>query len=305
VALLLDLGGSDTYTVPWSHEDPLFGLVDACYPGETSKVNTNRDLFQGGALAGISVLWDAGDGDDRFRGRLNAQGSGHVGGVGLLVTEGRGNDLFWADRLSQGNGIAGGVGILVNTKAGNHTYLLDAPVVYRNEFGPGGRDCSQQGRAGQGEGGFAGVGVLWSSHEGRAVYRAVTQVTKNAYPFAPVLDEAGRPVLAGGTDAQGSGESFPIPDTPGGIVAGAGLLLDDTDGGDTDGDASVCAPATGDGPSAGMISGSTTSSGTDLSTWGTVDECGTFNLPPEIDAADLDTALAHLPAGAVGLRVVI
>jgi hypothetical protein len=299
VAVLLDLGGSDTYTVPWSHEDPLFGLVDACYPGESAKVNTNRDLFQGGALAGISVLWDAGDGNDQFRGRLNVQGSGHVGGVGLLVAEGTGDDLFWADRLSQGNGIAGGVGILVNAKNGNHTYLLDAPVVYRNEFRPNGRDCVQEGRAGQGEGGFGGVGVLWSSHDGGAVYRAVTQVTQNAYPYAPVLD-GGAPLLLAGTDAQGSGESFPIPDTPGGLVAGAGLLFDNTGG-----DASVCAPAPSGDASAGMLTGSATSTGTDLSTHGAPDACGTLNMPPEIAAEDLAAALAHLTAGAVGLRVVI
>ncbi len=286
VALLADLDGNDTYTVPWSHDDPLFGLVEACFPGEADRVNTNRDVFQGSALGGISLLLDRGHGDDRYRGRLNAQGSGHVGGVALLVAEGRGDDLFWADRLSQGTGIAGGVGILVSTKRGDTTYLLDAPEVYRNEFGPSGRQCAQEGRAGQGEGGFLGVGVLWTAHDGSAVYRAVTQPTEPAYPYAHLLDETGRPLLARGTDAQGSGESFPIVGTPGRVVAGVGLLYDDTDHA-----GAVC-------PAAGMLRGSGTSSGVDLSTAGAIDTgCGKFNLPPELDPS-------HVAAGAVGLRVV-
>lgn len=301
VAVLLDLDGSDTYTVPWSHEDPLFDLIEDCYPGEPDRVNTNRDLFQGGSLSGVSLLWDAGEGDDRYRGRLNAQGSGHVGGVGMLITSGSGDAHFWADRLAQGNGIAGGVGMLVNTKDGEHTYLLDAPLVYRNEFAPNGRRCSQEGRAGQGQGGFGGVGILWTSTQaGDATYRAVSHATTDTHPFAPVLAPDGRPLLVGGGDAQGSGESFPIVDTPGGLVVGAALLYDHTDG-----DASVCPPLPDGLASAGMVEGSTTSMGIDLSTAGVVDACGTFNMPTELDpAGDLGAAIQHLLAGAVGVRVV-
>ena len=302
VAVLLDADGNDTYTVPWSHEDPLFDLIEDCYPGEQDRVNTNRDLFQGASLGSIALLWDAGDGNDVYRGRLNVQGSGHVGGVGMLIASGTGNATFWADRLSQGNGIAAGVGALVTTKIGEHRYLLDAPLVYRNEFTPNGRRCSQEGRAGQGEGGFGGVGILWNDTPGGdAVYRAVSHVTTDAHPFAPVLDEHGAPRLVGGGDAQGSGESFPIVDTPGGLVAGYGLLFDRTDG-----DASTCAPNPDGTMSAGMVAGSTTGTSTDLSSIGDVDAtCGTFNIPVELDpVADLGSALQHLLAGAIGMRVV-
>jgi len=303
VALLLDLDGNDTYTVPWSHEDPLFDLVEFCYPGEADRVNTNRDLFQGGTLAGVSVLWDRG-GNNIYRGRLNAQASGHVGGVAVQVAEGAGDDTYWADRLSQGNGIAGGVGVLVNTKAGDQTFLLDAPSVYRNEFRPNGRDCAQEGRAGQGEGGFLGVGVLWNEHPGSAVYRAVVHATEADYPFGPVLT-GGQPILSGGSDSQGSGESFPITATPGGIVAGVGLLVDRTDG-----DASVCAPLDDTSEevvwSAGMVTGSSPATGTSLASIGQVDRsCGKFNLGVELDADNLEEAFLHILGGAVGQRVVL
>ncbi|MCA1832153.1 MAG: hypothetical protein ABR548_09415 [Actinomycetota bacterium] len=286
VSLLLDLGGSDRYTQPWSHDDPAFGLVDFCYPGETQKTNTNRDFVQGGTLAGIGMLWDDGAGDNVFRGRLNTQGSGHVGGIGMLFVTGGGDDEFWADRLAQGNGIAGGIGVLADD-GGTNSFLLEPPVVYRNEFRPGGRECSQQGRAGQGEGGFLGAGVLWNG--GRGTYRAVVHETEGTYPFAPVLDPSGDPLLAPGSDAQGSGESFPIPNTPGGIVAGTGILVDHS-GNDT-----VCAGA-------GKIDGAddTTQSP------GAIDiVCGTFNLPAEITIGDVAFALHHLGGGAVGVRVVM
>jgi hypothetical protein len=301
IALLVDAGGSDTYTVPWTHDDPLFDLIEDCFPGESDKVNTNRDLFQGSALGGIGLLWDDGAGNDVYRGRLNAQGTGHVGGVGMLVTSGSGDATFWADRLAQGNGIGGGVGVLVNAKDGEHTYLLDPPVVYRNEFGPSGRACAQEGRAGQGQGGFGGVGVLWNANAGDAVYRSVSHLVGEAHPFPPIVED-GAPALVGGGDAQGSGESFPIVDTPGGIVAGVGLLVDDTDG-----DASVCPPRAPGVASAGMLTGSTTSTGIDLTSMGTLDRaCGTFNLPAELDpVGDLGTALQRVLAGAVGVRVVL
>ncbi|HEV8360997.1 MAG TPA: hypothetical protein VGR28_11135 [Candidatus Thermoplasmatota archaeon] len=288
VAALLDLGGSDTYALPWTHEDKLFGLVEFCFPGEEDKVNTNRDLFQGGNLAGISLLWDDGPGDNTFRGRLNAQGSGHVGGVGITLSTGGGDDFYWADRLSQGNGIAAGVGVLVDA-GGTNTYLLDPPIVYRNEFRPNGRDCAQEGRAGQGEGGFVGVGVLWNEGE-RAVYRAVVHETEAEHPFAPVLGIGG-PLLAHGTDAQGSGESFPIVNTPGGLVIGVGVLVDHTDGANT-----ICGGA-------GMVTGSNyvTQSA------GTIDAaCGKFNVSPEVDPdGDLEAAFQRLLSGAYGFRVVV
>lgn len=286
VAALLDLGGSDTYSVEWTHHDPLFDLIEFCYPGDESTTNTNRDLFQGGSLAGISILWDDGPGSNTFRGRLNAQGSGHVGGVGMLISTGDSDDAYWADRLSQGNGIAGGVGVLYDD-GGANSYLLEPPVVYRNEFRPSGRECSQEGRAGQGQGGFGGAGILWN--EGPAVFRAVTHAVEVQAPYAPVLDGNGLPVLVRGTDAQGSGESFPIPGSPGGLVVGVGVLVD------VGGAETVCGGA-------GKVSGATHSTQSP----GIVDaSCGRYNVPAEIGAGDLPAAFAHLAGGAVGLRVVV
>jgi hypothetical protein len=296
VTMLLDLEGDDTYTFPWMHDDELFDLVDHCFPNEPSRVNTNRDFIQAGALAGLALTWDSGAGDDIFRGRLNVQGSGHVGGVGMLVVDGEGDTTFWADRLSQGNGIAAGIGIVSNTATGAQRYLLDPPEVYRNEFAPNARDCQQEGRAGQAEGGFGGAGVLITSGASSSHYRAVTHVTSNAYPYAPVLDAGGAPALVPGTDAQGSGESFPVSATAGGLVVGAGVLIDDTDG-----DARTC---TGHAR-AGMVSGSATTTGISLDSIGVIDaSCGKFNLPVEI-GTDVGTALQRLSAGALGVRVVV
>lgn len=293
VTLLVDLGGSDTYAQPWSHDDPLFNLIEDCYPGETDKVNTNRDFIQGGALAGLALTWDSGGGTNLWRGRLNAQGSGHVGGIGMLVVDGTSDNTFWADRLSQGNGIAAGIGILANTASGDQRYLLDPPVVYRNEFAPNARDCQQEGRAGQAEGGFGGVGIVVTAGGARSVYRAVTHATTNAYPYAAILDGSGAPVLTRGTDAQGSGESFPISATAGGVVVGGGLLIDVTDGDDR-----VCAGA-------GMLSGSTTATGVSLASMGVIDAtCGKFNMPTEI-TTDVSEALQRVTAGALGVRVVL
>lgn len=298
VTLLLDLDGNDTYSVPWSHDDPLFGLIEDCFPGDASKVNTNRDFVQGASLAGIALLWDDGTGDDMYRGRLNAQGSGHVGGVGMLVTSGDGDATFWADRLSQGNGIAAGVGILSNTKTGTQTYLLDPPEVYRNEFSPNARDCQQEGRAGQGEGGFGGVGVLATLGGTTGTYRAITHVTTEGFPYAPVTTPDGSPRLVSGTDAQGSGESFPISATGGGVVIGGGLLVDRTSG-----DSRTCPLHA----RAGMLRGSTTSVGEDLSTIGSIDRsCGAFNLPSELDPArSLSDAISRVSGGAFGIRLVL
>lgn len=300
VSLVLDLDGSDTYTWPWSHDDPLFNLNEICHPGDEAARNTDRDFAQGAGLAGVGILWDSGAGDDVYRGRLNVQGSGHVGGVGILFTDGSGSSTFWADRLSQGSGIAGGVGILVNTKDGTSSYMLDPPLVYQNEFRPNGRDCQQEGRAGQGEGGFGGVGILWNDHDGSSTYRSVAHVVRTAPPFDPILDAEGAPVLVGGSDAQGSGESFPISDTPGGLVIGAGLLFDHTDHAST-----VCAPRPDGTPASGMLTGATMGEGHDVATFGSVAPCGKFNLPAESTADDLDAAARHLVAGAAGLRVVI
>ncbi|MFP5223939.1 MAG: hypothetical protein ACLGH3_00030 [Actinomycetota bacterium] len=297
VSVALDLDGSDTYLAPWSHEDPLFDLLEDCFPGDASKVNTNRDFVQGSALGGIGILWDDGDGNDNFRGRLNSQGSGHVGGFGALLTTGRGDATFWADRLSQGNGIGGGVGVLANLKDGAQAYLLDPPEVYRNEFSPNARGCQQEGRAGQGQGGFGGIGVLATLGGSSSTYRAVTHVTEEAFPYSPVLDADGEPALVPGTDAQGSGESFPISATMGGVVLGAGLLVDDTAG-----DSRTCAQHR----RAGMVRGSTTSVGEDLSTIGLPDRsCGAFNTMPEFAAGSLGEAIGHLLGGAVGVRVVL
>ncbi|MCA1814528.1 MAG: hypothetical protein LC624_11360, partial [Halobacteriales archaeon] len=117
-----------------------------------------------------------------------------------------------------------------------------------------------------------------------------THETDVAYPFA----ETG--VLIGGTDSQGSGESFPIIDTPGGLVVGSGILIDIGDGDD-----SVC-PSTDDGlPSAGMLSGASYLTRTP----GDVDRgCGKFNLPVEMDNEDLEHFFQHVLGGAVSARVV-
>jgi hypothetical protein len=97
-------------------------------------------------------------------------------------------------------------------------------------------------------------------------------------------------ILAPGTDSQGSGESFPIIDTPGGVVVGVGLLVDHTDGVN-----SLCGDA-------GMLNGAdylTRSPGAVAS------GCGKFNVPPELDPADGEAFFQHIVSGALSARVVV
>lgn len=112
VALLLDAAGDDVYG---RREAPDRSTDAFC----TADPVVRRIVLQGAGLAGVGALVDMA-GDDRYTGKTNAQGSGHLGGVGLLRDE-AGNDSYSAVRGAQGYALVGGLGVLRDT-AGNDVY---------------------------------------------------------------------------------------------------------------------------------------------------------------------------------------
>ncbi len=116
VALLLDLGGNDTYagyTAPMNETQGISVVID--FEGD--------DTYEAGSLGlatgrlGVGMLLDRA-GNDRYR---LASGSGGVGlaGIGLLVDL-EGDDRYVGSRFTQGAAI-GGMGLLLD-RSGNDEY---------------------------------------------------------------------------------------------------------------------------------------------------------------------------------------
>ena len=116
VALLLDLGGNDTYAgfaAPMDETQGISVVIDL----------EGDDLYEAGSLGlaagrlGVGMLVDR-EGNDRYR---LASGSGGAGfaGIGLLVDQ-EGDDRYEGSRFTQGAAI-GGVGLLLD-RSGNDDY---------------------------------------------------------------------------------------------------------------------------------------------------------------------------------------
>lgn len=148
VALLVDLGGNDTYEIPAgaaTRDLPVSVLVDVAGQdqyryaehadpadqaprlpsdgsgrlGGAGRGRTNsRTGRQGSGLLGIGLLFDLGQGADRYRSLALSQGSA-VLGVGVLYDEG-GDDDYRAEVASQG-AAAFGIGLLID-KGGRDAY---------------------------------------------------------------------------------------------------------------------------------------------------------------------------------------
>jgi len=116
IALLLDLGGNDTYagfSVPMDETQGISVVID--FEGD--------DVYEAGPLGlaagrlGVGMLVDCA-GDDQYRLAAGSGGAGFAG-IGLLVDQ-AGNDRYAGARFTQGAAI-GGIGLLVD-RSGNDDY---------------------------------------------------------------------------------------------------------------------------------------------------------------------------------------
>ncbi len=116
VALLLDLGGNDTYagfTAPVNETQGISVVIDL----------EGDDLYEAGPLGlatgrlGVGMLVD-GEGNDQYRLEEGSGGTGFAG-IGLLVDR-EGDDHYAGSRFTQGAAI-GGVGVLLDL-SGNDDY---------------------------------------------------------------------------------------------------------------------------------------------------------------------------------------
>ncbi len=134
--LFVDFGGNDVYpglvAATPAPDRPLSVAVDL--QGD-DRYETRRDLTQGAAILGVSLLWDH-NGNDTYRAGTLSQGAAQLG-FALLVDE-QGNDTYRAKEVAQGAGLLGVAGLV--DLEGSDTYYL---------FGNG-----------QGDGEFGGIGFL-------------------------------------------------------------------------------------------------------------------------------------------------
>lgn len=116
-ALILDLGGDDTYEVTSLPEVPFRLTIDV----DGDDLHQSQDSpGVAGAIFGTSILIDL-RGNDTYKSRSVSMGAG-VCGVGILQDR-RGDDLYVSDSFSQGAGFIG-VGILHDID-GNDTYVAE------------------------------------------------------------------------------------------------------------------------------------------------------------------------------------
>lgn len=196
--VLLDIGSAgrpsnDVYGVfkaprTTDHNPPATGprLVD----GDCTSDNLiRRIVLQGSGFEGNGLVIDVG-GNDKYRGKTAAQGSGHVGGIGILRDLGGGNDNYLAIRNSQGFSLVGILGV-IQDDGGNdryHTYMPSPidPTAAFQEPGSGGvvddtGVCDNLPRMVQGAALLGGVGFLFDE-DGEDRYVGAPVDTQ---PFAP------------------------------------------------------------------------------------------------------------------------
>ncbi len=144
VAVALDLSGNDTWEAPGNFAVASgylgVGLV-VDWSGDDTWGSEDGDT-RGGlgfGLAGIGVLVDL-DGNDRYVASTTSQGTG-CRGLGLLL-DGRGDDIYSGRRFCQAVGFAGGAGVLVD-RLGNDRYRCGTARSVAGASGP----CWAQGAA--------------------------------------------------------------------------------------------------------------------------------------------------------------
>jgi hypothetical protein len=218
IALVLDLGGDDTYAltdpplagliIDYQGDDRYQGLAGAGLAGVSVLVDLQGDdqyqsahLGQGAAFCGVGLLLDQ-EGNDTYQAGAHAQGAAFFG-AGLLLDQ-AGDDRYAAAQRSQGFGSLRGVGLLRDQR-GSDQYLADlqVPSSYAD---PGLYEGWSQGVGcgirGYGEG---GIGLLLDQ-EGDDQYQAGNFSQGAGYFFGLGLleDQRGNDTYLGSRYAQGA-----------------------------------------------------------------------------------------------------
>lgn len=241
--LVLDVGGNDEYEfLPRGDAHTISVLLD--HRGNDRYVTAAPGADPSSATLGYGILWDT-EGDDRYQGTEQAQGSAlfgaallvdgggsnrfvassrsqahAVGGLAVLASAG-GDDEFTAQTYSQATGGPGGVAVLVDP-GGNDRYTLgNVPLVRPSPQLPDRNTSMGQG---------AGYGMRGIFFDGRST----------AGGIGMLLDLAGNDLYEAQVFAQGVG-----------YYEGLGLLLDD--GGDDRFDAAWYAMGAGVHHAAGIL----------------------------------------------------
>ena len=238
VCCVIDLGGNDT----WKRGASAYGKrpISICIDlGGDDRWGTGQDLSCAGALGGIAINWDAGNGNDVYTGGHASCGAAVLGvsvlvdeggddiyrvkdfgigagafGVGILLDRG-GNDLYHDDLYGEGFASTWGCGVLVDL-AGNDTYDAggvhsDAPL-HRDRT----QSLSQGFSIGMRPDASGGVGVLVDV-KGNDHYAADIYGQGASYWFSLglLIDDEGNDTYSLGHYGQGAG-----------IHLSAGMLLD-------------------------------------------------------------------------------
>jgi len=238
-ALVIDLGGSDTYLRGASANalENRYVQIVIDLGGDDRYVGRN-DFSFGGALGGVAIQWDGGGndlyqaghcslgagilgtgvlidegGDDVFRAKDFCEGAGAFG-IGVLLKKG-GNDLYHADLFGQGFASTWGCGVLADL-GGNDTYNaggehLHAPL-FRDRF----QSLSQGFAIGGRPSASGGVGVLVDvKGNDRYVADIYAQGSSYWYSLGLLIDDDGHDTYVAGQYSCGAG-----------IHLSAGMLLD-------------------------------------------------------------------------------
>lgn len=203
VSLAVDLGGNDTYTYEVeAHALDNFALLPSDEGGRKTPQGAVNQFDQAVSLSevgrqglgrlGIGMLFDFGEGDDTYETLRLGQGAAILG-VGLLFDDG-GQDSFEAEAFAQGAGLRG-LGVLFN-QDGDDSYRL--------------------WHAGQGFGSALGLGLLLDQG-GSDHYQAVRGIgSPEALLYLPPVDR-GNSNLSRAQGASSRASS---------LGGGLGLLLD-------------------------------------------------------------------------------
>ena len=241
IALLVDLGGDDTYEVRaganGSGENPValnidlggrdrYGYEEVGDPDDTDGVlpsdsptsrysgdDNNGPMTlstvnrQGAGVLGIGMLFDLGDDDDRYQSLRVSQGLGFLG-VGVLYDAG-GADTYLAEASSQGAGYWG-IGALIDMGNGD--------------------DQREMFHQGQGFGYVSAAGIMYDEGGGDEYLADIGDPALGGHPFyySPQRPRTGNSSFTGGAGFGRRGDEDGVF-----LSGGLGLLRDRGDGADT------------------------------------------------------------------------
>ncbi|MDI6732880.1 MAG: HEAT repeat domain-containing protein [Planctomycetota bacterium] len=229
VALLIDLGGDDTYSNNAGGTRSLSTPVTICidhsgndeYTTDSSYVQgfgflgvgllvdlegsdkyVAKHFSQGAGIMGVGILWDR-SGDDVYDAHTFCQGAGMFG-LGILLDD-DGCDLYESSTLGQGAGMTLGIGLLSDLK-GNDRYELaipgkKQPVGDLSGFGQGGAVSFRHWPWEKKLTAYGGVGMLLDA-SGDDVYRsggAFSQGGSYLMSLGVLFDAAGNDQYLGGS----------------------------------------------------------------------------------------------------------